>query len=48
MIYAESVGVLTATSVYWEPDFYGTRLFPGKLRGPAAGKVHVIGPFLQP
>jgi hypothetical protein len=47
-IYAESVGVFTDTSVYWEPDIYGTRLIPGKLRGPAASKIHVIGPFIEP
>jgi hypothetical protein len=41
-IWVDSVGALTDTSVYWDPDFLSYPGHPSKLRGPAASKIHVI------
>jgi hypothetical protein len=44
LIYADSVGAYTDTYLDWYPGLQGFGRFPGLLRGPAAGQIHVLPP----
>jgi hypothetical protein len=47
IIYADSVGAMTDTSVNWQPFMPGPRGGRQWLQGPAASQVHVIGPSIE-